>query len=41
LDFYRYFEQNLKVVRRVDVLRIFERYIEEDRYSEILMVPKD
>ena len=40
LDFYRFFEQNLKVVRRVDLLKIFERYLKEDKYSEILMVPK-
>ena len=41
LDFYRYFEQNLKVVRKVDLLKIFERYLKEDKYSEILMVPKE
>ncbi len=40
LDFYRYFEQNLKVVRRVDLLKIFERYLKEDKYSEVLMVPR-
>ena len=40
LDFYRFFEQNLKVVRKVDLLKIFERYLKEDKYSEILMVPK-
>ncbi|GAB6065394.1 pitrilysin family protein [Aquifex pyrophilus] len=39
LDFYRFFEKNLSRVRRVDVMKIFERYIKEDRYSEILMVP--
>ncbi|RUM29861.1 MAG: insulinase family protein, partial [Aquifex sp.] len=41
LDFYRFFEKNLSRVRKVDVLRIFERYIKEDKYSEILMVPED
>jgi len=40
LDFYRYFDQNLKVVKRVDLLKVFERYLKEDRYSEVLMVPK-
>ncbi|AAC07272.1 M16 family metallopeptidase [Aquifex aeolicus] len=41
LDFYRFFDKNLSRVRRVDVMRIFERYIKEDKYSEILMVPED
>jgi len=41
LDFYRFFEKNLSRVRRVDVMRIFERYIKEDKYSEILMVPEN
>ncbi|NPA32720.1 MAG: insulinase family protein [Aquificae bacterium] len=41
LDFYRFFEKNVMRARRVDVLRIFERYIKKDVYSEVLMVPKD
>jgi len=40
LDYYRYFENNVSRVRRVDVLRIFERYLRKDRYVEVLMVPK-
>ncbi len=39
LDFYRYFDHNIKRVRRVDVLRIFERYLKPDHYIEVLMVP--
>jgi len=34
LNFYRYFEKNIRRVRRVDVLRIFERYLREDSYVE-------
>ncbi len=40
LDFYRYFENNIRRVRRVDVLRVFERYLREDSYVEVLMLPK-
>ncbi len=39
LDFYRYFENNVKRVRKVDLLRVFERYLKEDKYVEVLMVP--
>lgn len=40
LDFYRFFDKNLRRVRRVDILKIFERYIKEDNYSEVIMIPK-
>ncbi|RUM32301.1 MAG: insulinase family protein [Aquifex sp.] len=40
LDFYRFFDKNLKRVRRVDILKIFERFIKEDNYSEIIMIPE-
>ncbi len=40
LDFYRFFEKNVRRTRRVDLLRIFERYLKEDVYSEVLMVPE-
>ena len=39
LDFYRYYENNLSRVRRVDVMRFFERYIKDKTYVEVLMVP--
>ena len=39
LDFYRYFQNNVKRVRKVDLLRVFERYLKEDKYVEVLMVP--
>ncbi len=39
LNFYRYFEKNVRRVRRVDVLRVFERYLREDSYVEVLMLP--
>ena len=39
LDFYRFFDKNLSRVRRVDVMKIFEKYIKDDTYSEVLMVP--
>ncbi len=40
LDFYRFFENNVRRVRRVDVMRFFERYIREDKFIEVLMVPE-
>jgi len=40
LDFYRYFENNIRRVRKVDLLRIFEKYLKEDSYVEVLMVPE-
>ena len=41
LDFYRYYENNLSRVRRVDVMRFFERYIKDKTYVEVLMVPRE
>ncbi len=41
LDFYRFFESNVSSVRRVDVLRIFERFLKEDNYVEVLMLPEE
>jgi len=40
LDFYRFFEKNVGRVRRVEVMRFYERYIEGKPYVEVLMVPK-
>ncbi len=40
LDFYRYFEHNVKKVRKVDLMRFYERYIKGKNYVEVLMVPK-
>ncbi|MDQ7081696.1 MAG: pitrilysin family protein [Aquificota bacterium] len=39
LDFYRFFTNNVSRVRKVDLLRIFERYLLKDNYVEVLMVP--
>ncbi len=39
LDFYRFFTNNVKRVRKVDLLRVFERYLLKDNYVEVLMVP--
>ena len=41
LDFYRFFEKNLKRVRKVDVMRAYERYLGKDTYVEVLMVPEE
>ncbi|MCS6998290.1 MAG: insulinase family protein [Aquificaceae bacterium] len=39
LDYYRYFENNIRSVRREDVLRVLEKYILRKPYSEVIMVP--
>jgi predicted Zn-dependent peptidase len=39
LDFYRFFTNNVGRVRRVDLLRVFERYLLKDNYVEVLMLP--
>ncbi|MFN3814429.1 MAG: M16 family metallopeptidase [Aquificaceae bacterium] len=39
LDYYRYFENNIKSVRRKDVLNVLDKYILQGVYSEVLMVP--
>lgn len=39
LDFYRFFRNNVGRVRKVDLLRVFERYLLKDNYVEVLMVP--
>ncbi|WP_457600544.1 M16 family metallopeptidase [Hydrogenivirga sp.] len=41
LDFYRFFEKNVGKVRKVDVLKVFEKYLQSDNYVEVLMVPKE
>ncbi|MDW8433273.1 MAG: pitrilysin family protein [Aquificaceae bacterium] len=38
LDYYKYFESNIRSVRREDVLRVLENYILGKPYSEVLMV---
>ncbi|MCS7307132.1 MAG: insulinase family protein [Aquificaceae bacterium] len=38
LDYYKYFESNIRSVRREDVLRVLENYILSKSYSEVLMV---
>ncbi len=40
LDFYRYFEHNIRKVRKVDLMRVYERYIQDRNYVEVLMLPK-
>jgi len=40
LDFYRFFETNVRRTRKVDLLRILERHLKEDVYSEVLMLPE-
>ncbi|NPB06381.1 MAG: insulinase family protein [Aquificae bacterium] len=40
LDLYRFFDKNLRRVRKVDVLRLFERYLLDKPYSEVLMLPQ-
>jgi len=39
IDLYRYFEHNLRKVRKVDVLKVLERYIIDKNYVEVLMLP--
>jgi predicted Zn-dependent peptidase len=40
LDFYRFYEKNLSRVRRVEVMRFYERFIKDRTYVEVLMVPE-
>ncbi|MEZ0360980.1 MAG: pitrilysin family protein [Hydrogenobacter sp.] len=40
LDYYRYFENNIKSVRKQDVLKVLRNYLEKEDYDEVLMVPK-
>ncbi len=40
LDYYLYFESNIRSVRKKDVLDVLEKYILNKPYSEILMVPQ-
>ncbi len=40
LDFFRYYEKNLSRVRKVEVMRFYERYIKDRTYVEVLMVPE-
>jgi len=40
LDYYKYFENNIRSVRREDVLRVLENYILNRSYSEVIMVPE-
>ncbi|BAI70066.1 M16 family metallopeptidase [Hydrogenobacter thermophilus] len=39
LDYYKYFENNIKSVRRQDVLKVLKKYL-NDNYNEVLMVPE-
>ncbi len=40
LDYYLYFENNIRSVRKKDVVNVLEKYILSKPYSEILMVPQ-
>ena len=40
LDFYRYFEHNVRRVRKVDLMKTYERYIRGRNYIEVLMLPE-
>ena len=40
LDPYLYFENNIRTVRKIDVIRFVERYFTDENYVEVLMVPK-
>ena len=40
LDYYKYFENNIRSVRREDVLRVLEKYILSKPYNQIVMSPK-
>jgi len=40
LDYYKYFDNNIRSVRREDVLRVLEKYILSKPYSEVIMVPE-
>ena len=39
LDFYRFFDKNVGKVRKVDVMRAYERFLSKDNYVEVLMIP--
>ncbi|WP_231967154.1 M16 family metallopeptidase [Thermocrinis minervae] len=39
LDFYKYFTNNIRSVRKQDVIRVLEKYILGKPYNELLMVP--
>ncbi len=41
LDPYLYFEGNIKTVRKIDIIKFIEKYFNEDKYVEVLMVPKE
>ncbi len=40
LDYYRFFENNIKSVRKEDVLRVLDNYLLGKAYNEVLMVPQ-
>jgi len=40
LDYYLYFENNIRSVRKKDVINVLKKYILGRPYSEVLMVPK-
>ena len=40
LDYYKYFENNIRSVRKEDVIRVLENYLLNKPYSEIVMVPQ-
>ncbi|MFN3599343.1 MAG: M16 family metallopeptidase [Aquificaceae bacterium] len=40
LDYYKYFENNIRSVRREDVIRVLDEYILKKPYNEVLMVPE-
>jgi zinc protease len=40
LDYYKYFENNIKSVRKQDVLKVLESYLNKENYDEVLMLPK-
>ena len=40
LDYYKYFENNIRSVRKQDVIRVLENYLQKEIYNEVLMLPK-
>ena len=40
LDYYKFFESNIRSVRKVDILKVLEKYFLGKAYNEVLMVPK-
>ncbi|RLJ70288.1 putative Zn-dependent peptidase [Hydrogenivirga caldilitoris] len=40
IDFYRFFEKNVGRVRKVDVMKVYEKYLSKGDYVEVLMLPK-